>query len=101
MVEKKRKYEMEECNECEVEGKNATNGYSSGGLCIFWVDMNIDRTCSSYIVQSIRSNVRSIDLYHAQVSFIIIEENLGVKVRRKKRQKKKEKFIVEYEVNCA
>ena len=53
---------MEECNECEVEGKNATNGYSSGGLCIFWVDMNIDRTCSSYIVQSIRSNVRSIDV---------------------------------------
>ena len=30
--------EMEECNECEVVGKNATNGYSSGGLCIFWSD---------------------------------------------------------------
>ena len=46
MGEKKRKYEMEECKECEVEGKNATNGHGSGGLCIFWVDMNIDRTCS-------------------------------------------------------
>ena len=46
MGEEKRKYEMEECKECEIEGKNATNGYSSGGLCIFWVDMNIDRTCS-------------------------------------------------------
>ena len=46
MGEKKRKYEMEECKECEVEGKNAKNGYSLGGLCIFWLDMNIDRTCT-------------------------------------------------------
>ena len=41
---------------------NATNSYSSGGLCIFWVDMTIDRTDSSYIVQSVRSNVRSVDV---------------------------------------
>ena len=60
---------MEECNEYKYkyseykfEWQNATNGYGSGGLCIFWVDMNIDRTCSQYIVQSVRSNVRSVDV---------------------------------------
>ena len=31
---------MEECNDCEVEWKDATNGYGSGGLCIFLMDVN-------------------------------------------------------------
>ena len=54
MGEKKRKYEMEECKECEVEGKNAKNGYSLGGLCIFWLDMNIDRTCTQSTVNTFK-----------------------------------------------
>ena len=46
MKVKERKYGMEECNECEVEWKDATIGYGSVRLCIFWVDMDIDRACS-------------------------------------------------------
>ena len=37
MEEEKRKYEMEECKECEIEGKNATNGYDSGEECNEWL----------------------------------------------------------------
>ena len=30
---------MTECNECELEWKNTTNGYGSGGLSIFCADI--------------------------------------------------------------
>ena len=36
---KKIKYEMNECNEFELEWKNTTNGYGSEGLSIFCADI--------------------------------------------------------------
>ena len=30
---------MNECNEFELEWKNTTNGYGSGGMCIFCADI--------------------------------------------------------------